>query len=135
MSPRIASEKKGGRKKASLADPELLPALTEALEHQTAGSPVEPNQLWTNRSPADLSRELAGWGHPADPKTVQRMLREELGLSHRQMEKTVSMGESADREAQFQRLGKIKAQFLKQGYPVLSIDTKKKELLGDLWGL
>lgn len=130
MPPRIASEKKGGRKKASLADPELLPALAEAVEHQTAGSPVEPGQLWTNRSPAELSRELAEGGHGADPKTVQRMLREELGLSHRQIEKTLAMGESADREAQFRRLGKIKARFLKQGYPVVSIDTKKKELLG-----
>jgi hypothetical protein len=113
-----------------LADPELLPALAEAVEHQTAGSPVEPGQLWTNRSPAELSRELAEGGHGADPKTVQRMLREELGLSHRQIEKTLAMGESADREAQFQRLGRIKARFLKQGHPVVSIDTKKKELLG-----
>jgi len=133
MSRRIGSEKKGGRKKASLSDPELLPVLREAVEHQTAGSPVEPGQLWTNRSATDLSRELAEEGHGADPKTVRRMLREELGLSRRQMEKTKSMGESADREVQFQRLGKIKAQFLKQGYPVVSIDTKKKELLGDFY--
>lgn len=130
MLPRSECEKKGGRKKASLANPELLPALKKAVEHQTAGSPVKPDQLWTNRSPADLSRELAAQGHEADSKTIQRMLREDLGLSRRQMEKTLSMGESAEREAQFQRLGEIRAEFLRQGHPVLSIDTKKKELLG-----
>jgi len=113
-----------------LADPGLLPALTKAVEHHTAGSPVEPDQLWTNRSPAELSREVAAQGHGADPKTIRRLLRKELGLSHRQMEKSLPMGESADREAQFQRLGEMKAEFLQQGYPVVSIDTKKKELLG-----
>lgn len=131
MRPRVASEKKGGRKKASFSDPQLLPVLTEVVEHQTAGSPVKPGQLWTNRSPADLSRELAEKGHPAAPKTIRRMLRDDLGLSHRQMAKTLSMGQSADREAQFERMGEIKAEFLEQGFAVVSIDTKKKELLGE----
>ena len=61
------------------------------------------------------------------------MLRDDLGLSRRAMVKTVSMGESADREAQFQRLQKIKTEFLEQGFPVVSIDTKKKELLGKFY--
>ena len=102
----------------------------EAVRDHTAGSPVEPDQLWTNRSPAELARELAEQGHAVDPKTVQGMLKEELGLSRRQMVKTLSMGASADRDAQFQELHKIKAEFLEQGLPVLSVDTKKKELLG-----
>lgn len=125
-----ASVKKGGRKKASVADPELVPLLKQAVEQHTAGSPVDPAQLWTNRSPAELADELNRQGHPVDRKTVQKMLKQDLGLSRRQMVKTLSMGESADRDAQFQRMKKLKAEFLRQGFPVLSIDTKKKELLG-----
>jgi len=126
----VASEKKGGRKKASLEDPALVPLLREAVQEHTAGSPVDPNHLWTNRSPAELADEMTEQGHPVDRKTVQRMLKEDLGLSRRQMVKTLAMGESDDRDAQFRRMQQTKARFLKQGFPVLSIDTKKKELLG-----
>lgn len=107
--------------------------LAAAVQDHTAGSPVEPGQLWANRSPAELARELAEQGHPVNPKTVRRMLQDDLGLSRRQMVKTLSMGESADREAQFQRLQKIKSEFLERGFPVVSIDTKKKELLGKFY--
>jgi hypothetical protein len=113
-----------------LTNPELVPRLRQAVEDHTAGSPVEPGHLWTNRSPGELADELGKQGHAVDPKTVRRLLKEALGLSRRQMVKTLSMGESADREAQFQQLQRTKAEFLEQGYPVLSVDTKKKELLG-----
>lgn len=107
--------------------------LQQAVEVHTAGSPVEPGRLWTNRSPAELADELTDQGHPVDRKTVQRMLKNELQLSRRQMDKVLSMGESRDRESQFQRMRQIKRQFLKKGFPVLSIDTKKKELLGQFY--
>jgi hypothetical protein len=129
----VASEKRGGRKKASLDDPALISTLQQAVEEHTAGSPVDPKQLWTNRSPAELADQLSAQGHPVDRKTVKRMLKEDLGLSRRQMVKTLSMGESADRDAQFRRMQKIKAKFLKQGFPVLSVDTKKKEMLGKFY--
>jgi hypothetical protein len=127
------SEKKGGRKKASVADRALVTLLREAVAEHTAGSPVEPDQLWTNRSPSELAQELAEQGHPVDPKTVKAMLKEELGLSRRAMVKTLPMGESRDRDAQFQRMQAIKAEFIEQGFPVLSVDTKKKELLGKFY--
>jgi hypothetical protein len=133
MRPQGVSEKRGGRKKASVTDRELVPLLREAVQDHTAGSPVEPDQLWTNRSPAELADELAEQGHAVDPKTVKGLLKAELGLSRRQMVKTVSMGESADRDAQFREMQRIKAQFLQQGFPVLSVDTKRKELLGKFY--
>jgi len=111
-------------------DPALVPLLRDKVKEHTAGSPVDPGKLWTNRSPAELADELSKQGHPVDRKTVQRMLKEDLGLSRRQMVKTLSMGESGDRDAQFRRVQKMKAEYLAQGFPVLSIDTKKKELLG-----
>jgi len=128
MRRRAASEKKGGRKKASLADADLVPRLRQNLETHTAGSPVEPGALWTNRSAAQLADELSEQGHSIDRKTVQRILRDELALGRRQISKKLAMDESADRDAQFKLVQKYKAEFLAQGFPVLSIDTKKKEL-------
>ena len=133
MRPPDVSEKKGGRKKASVADRQLVLLLQEAVEDHTAGSPVAAGQLWTNRSPAELARELAEQGHAVDPKTIKGMLKEELGLSRRQMVKTLSMGASADREVQFHEPQKIKAEFLEQSFPVVSVDTKKKELFGNFY--
>lgn len=126
-------EKKGGRKKASVADPGLIDQLKENLETHTAGSPVEPGQLWTNRSTADLVDELGRQGHEIDRKTLQRILRGELQLGHREIAKKLPLSESADRDAQFLILQRYRKEFLDQGFPVLSIDTKKKESLGNFY--
>jgi len=67
------------------------------------------------------------------PNTVARVLREELGLTRRQAAKSLCLGESPDRNAQFERIAELKAEYLEKGWPVLSIDTKKKELLGDFF--
>ena len=128
MRPAGGSEKKGGRKKASCEAVEELRAIVEA---HTAGSPVEPGRLWTNRSPSELCEALAEAGFDLSPNTVTRMLREELGLSRRKIAKSLPLGASPDRDAQFERIAELKAEYLAKGWPVLSIDTKKKELLGD----
>jgi hypothetical protein len=130
MRLRGVSEKKGGRKKASLSEPELVSELKGLVEAHTAGSALEPGRVWTNRSCPSLSQELADRGFSVCANTVDRLLRNELGLSRRKMEKTLTMGQSADRDAQFKRLHQLKQYFLARGWPVLSIDTKKKELLG-----
>lgn len=124
------SEKKGGRKQASLAEPELVPQLKALANEHTAGSAIEPGRVWTSRSAQAFADDLAKRGYSVSANTVNRLLREELHLSRRKMEKTLSMGQSADRETQFQRLHGLKQHFLARGWPVLSIDTKKKELLG-----
>lgn len=130
MRPRDGSEKKGGRKKASLSEPELVPQLQDLVAAHTAGSAVEPGRVWTNRSCQSLSKELADRGFSVCANTVDGLLRNELGLSRRKMEKTLAMGQNADRDAQFQRLDQLKQYFLARRWPVISIDTKKKELLG-----
>lgn len=127
------SEKKGGRKKASLENPELVETLRDIVEVHTAGSPVEPGGLWTNRSPSDLADELSTAGFSICANTVDRLLREELELSRRSAVKTIALGENADRNAQFNRIAKLKKQYFRKGWPVISIDTKKKELLGDFF--
>ncbi len=104
--------------------------LKEVVAGHTAGSPVEPDKLWTNRSPREIAAALCEQGSPVSANTVGRLLRDELGLSHRQLAKTLPTGASEDREAQFERMLQLRKQFLRKGWPVLSIDTKKKEPLG-----
>lgn len=129
--PKAGSEKKGGRRKASLSDPGLVPQLKENLEAHTAGSPVNPGEIWTNQSNRQLAEELASQGHSVDPKTVGLIIEKELELGRRQLAKTESMAESKDREQQFEILQQYKSEYLSKGFAVLSIDTKKKELLGN----
>jgi len=103
------------------------------VEVQTAGSPVEPGRLWTNRSPRELADQLQQVGFSVCANTVHQLLREELQLGRRQAVKTLPLGESRDRNAQFERIAELKAEYLDRGWPVVSIDTKKKELLGDFF--
>ena len=113
-----------------MANPQLVDHLQEIVEGHTAGSPVEPDKLWTNRSPREIADELCEQGSPVCANTVGRLLRDELGLSHRELAKTLPTGASKDREAQFERMLHWRKKFLQKGWPVLSIDTKKKEFLG-----
>lgn len=128
--PKIGSEKKGGRKQASLTEPRLVPELKEIATAHTAGSAVQPGRIWTSRSAQSFADDLLERGYSVCANTVNRLLRDELHLSRRKMEKTLSMGENADRDAQFERMHQLKRYFLARGWPVISIDTKKKELLG-----
>src|SRR2546426_3842387 len=79
-----ASEKKGGRKKASIADPELVEAVETAVAEHTAGSPVDEDLLWTNRSPRQIAEELEAEGFSVCADTVRTILRGDLGLGLRQ---------------------------------------------------
>lgn len=127
------SEKKGGRIKASLAQPGLIEAVEEAVAERTAGSPVDAEIRWTNRSPREISAELAEQGFRASEDTVRHLLTEELGLSRRQAVKEESTREHPFRNEQFEHIARRRAWYERRGWPVLSIDTKKKELLGEFF--
>jgi hypothetical protein len=101
-----------------------------AKDH-TAGSAVDPGKVWTSRSPDRFAADLEELGFPASRNTVKKLLREELGLSHRRMDKNKAMRESPHRNEQFERMAAWKQYYLSRGWPVISIDTKKKELLGE----
>jgi len=131
MRPLSACEKKGGRKKASSAQPGLVEELKVLADQHTAGSAVEPGRVWTSRSPNRFAEELSDRGFSVSRNTIKNLLRDELGLSRRKMDKRKSMGQSPDRNAQFERVAAWKQYYLARGWPVLSIDTKKKELLGE----
>jgi len=129
MLRRLAFAKKGGRK-ASSTQAGLVEALGELVVDHTAGSAVDPERVWTSHSTQRLADELLECGFSVSANTVNRLLRDDLGLSRRKMVKTLAMGHNEIRDPQFQRMAQLKKYFLARGWPVLSIDTKKKELLG-----
>lgn len=127
----IASEKKGGRKKASVTQPELVPTVETVLENETAGSPVDESIRWTNRSVPDLARELQGQGFQIGPDALRRILFGELGLSRRQAFKDEAASHYEHRDEQFQYIDQLRAEYQRHDWPVISIDTKKKEIIGN----
>lgn len=102
------------------------------VEH-TAGSPVDENIVWTNRSPRQIAEEIAEEGFSVCEDTVRRILTEELELGLRQAEKEEAGKEPLFREEQFQHIAGRRRWYERRDWPVLSIDTKKKELLGDFF--
>jgi hypothetical protein len=88
--------------------------------------------IWTDLTTADLAQRLAERGTPVSVHIVEQLL-EEHDYRRRQAQKDLPMGTSQDRDAQFQNIARLKQQFLDDGDPILSIDTKKRELLGNFY--
>lgn len=122
-------KKRGGRKHLIACSPELVPALKAVLEEHTAGDPMKPDCLWTNLSMQAISRLMIASGYPASPYLVEQLL-DHCELGHRQAFKYLTMRQHKDRNQQFDILGSYKQSFLASPNPIISIDTKKKELLG-----
>jgi len=119
----------GGRKRAVTEDPSLLVDLERLLEPVTRGDPESPLG-WTCKSVRNLSEELQQQGHPTSYRSVARLL-DGLGYSLQANRKTREGSHHPDRNAQFEYLyGKVR-NFQRRGQPVISVDTKKKELVGD----
>jgi hypothetical protein len=118
----------GGRKRAADLDPGLLPALLALVEPDERGDPMSPLR-WTTKSTRNLAGELTRQGHPVGADTVGDLLRAE-GFSLQGNAKTLEGQRHPDRDAQFRYVNdQVKAH---QGTadPVISVDTKKKELVG-----
>lgn len=131
--PPDGSEKKGGRNKASRSQPGLVEAVEAVVAEHTAGSPVDENIVWTNRSPRQIAEEVAEEGFSVSEDTMRRILTEDLGLRQRQAEKEEAGKDFAFREEQFQHIARRREWYQRRRWPVLSLDTKKKELLGDFF--
>lgn len=100
------------------------------LEEFKAGDPMREGILWTNLSRREISRRLTGMGTPASRHTVRGLLRK-YRMGQRKARKKKSLGNHQDRDAQFQNIGTLKASYLAAGNPAISVDTKKKELVGN----
>jgi hypothetical protein len=104
-----------------------------ALARDTAGSPVDPNIRWTNRSVPALATQLQQQGFEIGADALRKILFEQLDLSRRQAFKDETACHFPQRDEQFQYLRELRAQYERQGWPILSIDTKKKEILGNFF--
>jgi hypothetical protein len=118
-----------GRKAVEVNDPEIEPALQKMLSEETAGDPMGP-QRWVRSSLRNLSKRLGEQGHQACTHTVARLLRR-MGYSLQVAKKKQAGAQHPDRDEQFKYIAALKAQFLGEKLPVISIDTKKKELNGN----
>lgn len=119
----------GGRKPAVQADPGLVAALLGLVEPTLRGDP-ESLLSWTTLSTRKLAALLGEAGHPVSQETVAKLLRAQ-GFSLQANAKTVEGGQHPDRDAQFSYLNDRVNEFGTAGDPVVSVDTKKKELVGD----
>ncbi|MFD4950427.1 ISAzo13 family transposase [Streptomyces sp. NPDC058451] len=118
-----------GRKPLTVTDPGLLPALEALIEPHTRGDPVSPLR-WTTLSLRALASILTPQGHRVSAATVGRLLHG-LGYSLQGTVKTTEGTSHPDRDAQFAHLNATATAFLDDGQPVISVDTKAKEWLGN----
>lgn len=118
-----------GRKRLAETDPQLLAALEELVDPATRGHPESPLR-WTCKSTAKLAEELTRQNHPVTDRTVATMLKE-AGYSLQANRKTREGNQHPDRNAQFEHINEQVVTFHRQRQPVISVDTKKKELVGD----
>lgn len=118
----------GGRKKAEVTNPELLNELENLTEPETRGDPETPLR-WTTKSTRKLAEQLTKAGHPISHTAVAKLLRL-LGYSLQGTRKKMEGSQHPDRDDQFRYINKLATEFLAAGDPVISVDTKKKELVG-----
>jgi hypothetical protein len=119
----------GGRKKKVIEDPTLVADLKALIEPVTRGDPMQP-LLWTTCSLRNLVKELAKRGHEVCPTVVGNLLRG-MDYSLQANSKTREGSNHIDRDAQFQYINSQAKTFLAAHQPVISVDTKKKELVGN----
>jgi hypothetical protein len=119
----------GGRKKLADRDPGLVPALLGLVEDSTRGDPGSPLR-WTTRSMRHLAGALAERGHRCSPQTAWRLLREQ-GYSMQAPAKVLEGGGHPDRDAQFRYIAAQVKEHMDAGQPVVSVDAKKREEVGD----
>lgn len=123
----------GGRKKAENKDPTLVNDLEDLMKESTAGNPMSPLK-WTYKSTYAIAEELQLKGHDVSHDTVRRLLKED-GYSLQANKKTLEGKSAPERDSQFRYINTQAAKFIDEGDPVISVDAKKKENIGDFKNL
>ena len=118
-----------GRKKLAETDPGLVPALLALVEDSARGDPESP-LAWTTKSAKNLAGELTRQGHRCSPQTAWRLLHEQ-GFSTQANAKVTEGRRHPDRDAQFRYIAGQAREHLAAGQPVISVDAKKKEQVGE----
>ena len=120
----------GGGKPLSASDSTLIDDLKRLVEPATLGSPVQPLR-WVSKSREKLARALGEMGHAISANTVGKLLRDVLGFSRQVNRKAEEGSHHPDRNAQFEHINAKVVAAQAKGEPVISVDTKKKELVGN----
>jgi transposase len=128
LDPNRSRRPGAGRKKTTEKDPQLLPDLKALIESTTRGDPESP-LLWTARSQRNIVDALEKQGHQTSTKMVSRLLKD-LGYSLQANRKRREGAQHPDRNAQFEHINETIRRQLEANEPVISVDTKKKELVG-----
>jgi hypothetical protein len=118
-----------GRKAITVSDPELLESLDEMIEGHTRGDPESPLR-WICKSTRVIARSLSAHRHPVSHMKVAQLLHEQ-NYSLQGNRKTEEGADHPDRDAQFRHISAEVKKYLREGLPVISVDTKKKELIGN----
>lgn len=124
--------KGGGRKRILDTHPGLDSQFVNVLQDYTAGDPMNAEIRWTNLTPPQIVKHLEQEGVGTSVYIVKQLL-EVHDYVKRKAQKQLSTGECAERDAQFKNISRLKALYRALGYPVISMDTKKKEYLGNLY--
>lgn len=127
--PRRVRRPGGGRKKTVDVDPRLKTDLEQLVNPTMRGDPESPLR-WTCKSVRRLADELKRMGHRTSHRMVAAILHD-LGYSLQANSKTLEGASHPDRDAQFEYLNRLVAEYQAAGDPVISVDTKKKELVGE----
>jgi hypothetical protein len=104
----------------------------KVLRDHTAGDPMRADVKWTNLSRRQIARRLAELGTPVSRRVVAQLLHKHRFRRRKALKKT-TMGRHPDRNAQFENIARLKKEYRDAGLPVISVDTKKKELLGNFY--
>lgn len=118
-----------GRKPIRLSDPQLVGKLEDMVDETTRGDPESPLR-WTLKSTRTLAATLRRSRHPVSHTKVAQILHD-LNYSLQSNRKTEEGGDHPDRDAQFRHINSTVKRHLADGWPVISVDTKKKELVGN----
>jgi hypothetical protein len=120
----------GGRKSILEKHPELLAVIEQIVDSTTRGDPMKPLR-WVSKSLPHIVGELSRQGYPISTPTVSQILQDELGYGMQGLRKTREGSSHPDRDAQFHYINRQCRAFQQRHQPVISVDSKKKELVGD----
>jgi len=130
--PRKKDRKSGGGRKPVIENtPDINDVFLSILKDHTAGDPMEEKVKWTNLTRADIATELAKKGFKVSRNIVKKLLKKHDYVKRKPL-KNLAGGGHVNRNAQFERIANLKRSYETEGNPIVSVDTKKKELIGNL---
>ncbi|MBL0716973.1 MAG: ISAzo13 family transposase [Desulfosarcina sp.] len=124
--------KGGGRKQAIETIPGINKVFLRVIKDSTAGDPMDANIKWTNLSLKQISQKMADLGISVSITVVKKLLKKH-GFKKRKALKNKTIGSCENRNEQFENINAIRKEYMQSDNPILSMDSKKKELLGNLY--